>query len=134
MNTVICPIYGTSDNGSVSFDSIHSHHIAVFFVVLASGVYYAQHPQALVESQQYHALARAALSIDPMMREATCATVQALFMIMRFVYISDRTSSEERWLLSGLVARVSQIVRDIYLAVLRNPKLTQLFNKIGLRE
>src|ERR1700722_15036612 len=53
----------------------------------------------------------AALSLDPIVQEVTCATVQALFMMIRFIYDSYRASSETRWLLTGLCTRVTQTVR-----------------------
>lgn len=109
MKTVIGPIYGTT--GYPSVDLIHSHRLAVFFVVLASGAIHDGHPSATILAQQYHALSRAALSLDSIIRDANSATVQALFMIIRFIHASDAKSGEERWLLGGVCAKVAQIVR-----------------------
>jgi hypothetical protein len=107
MNTVVSPIYGTT--GYVSVDTIHSHKLSVFFITMACGVLYDNHPSAPTLAQQYHILSRAALSLDSILQEANCATVQALFMIIRFKYISD-PRGEERWLLGGLCVKVAQIV------------------------
>jgi hypothetical protein len=107
MNTLVSPIYGTT--GYVTVDTIHSHKLSVFFITMACGVLYDSHPSASTLAQQYHALSRAALSVDSIVHEANCATVQALFMIIRFIYISD-PRGEERWLLGGLCVKVAQVV------------------------
>lgn len=107
-DTVMEPIYGTTPFASL--DAIHPHRLSVFFILLASGIYYDSHPSAPILAQQYHVLSRAALSLGSILQEANCATVQALFMILRFIFITDRINNEERWLLGGLCARVAQIV------------------------
>jgi hypothetical protein len=108
MNTIISPIYGAT--GFASVDTIHSHKLSVFFIAMASGVLCDSHSSASILAQQYHALSRAALSFDSILQEANCATVQSLFMIIRFKYMSD-SRDEERWLLGGICGRVAQIVR-----------------------
>lgn len=108
---VLEPIYDAS--GYAKLDTLHSHHIAVFFIMMANGIVYDSHPSAVVISGQYHALARAALSLDSLLQEVTCATVQALYMIVRFMYVQDRASNEERWILSGLCSRLCQTVCHI---------------------
>ncbi|KAH7914825.1 fungal-specific transcription factor domain-containing protein [Hygrophoropsis aurantiaca] len=107
-NTVINPIYGTT--GIANLDNIHSHRLSVFFILLASGSLYDNAASATIIAEQYHALSRAALSLDSILQEATCATVQALFMCIRYIYQSDRTNNEGRWLLMGVCARVAQII------------------------
>ncbi|KAH7923981.1 hypothetical protein BV22DRAFT_1167136 [Leucogyrophana mollusca] len=109
VNTIINPIYGNT--GIATLDSIHSHRLSVFFILLASGALYDNTTSAAVIAEQYHALSRAALSLDSILQEATCATVQALFMSIRYIYQSDRTNNEGRWLLMGVCARVAQIVK-----------------------
>jgi hypothetical protein len=108
MKNIVDQIYGIT--GIASLDSIHSHYLSVFFILLAGGVFHDSHPSALLMAEQYHSLARAALALDSLLQEATCATVQSLFMIVRFMYNSDRASNETRWVLSGLCARVAQSV------------------------
>ncbi|TFK32802.1 fungal-specific transcription factor domain-containing protein [Crucibulum laeve] len=108
VNTILDPIYGTT--GYANLNTLHSHRLALFFILLANGVLYDTHPSAVPMAKQFHALARAALSLDSILVEATCATVQALFLMFRFIYNSDRSSNEERWLLTGLCARLAQTI------------------------
>jgi hypothetical protein len=108
VTNILDPIYGPS--GHANMDSIHSHRLSVFFILLASGIKFDTLPSAALLAEQYYSLARAALSLDPIGQEVTCATVQAIFMMIRFIYDSDRASSETRWLLTGLCTRVAQTV------------------------
>lgn len=104
------PIYGTTDIPSV--DIIHSHKLSVFFVVLANGALYDDSSSENTHwlSARYHHLARAAISLDSMLTDATVGTCEALFMLIRFLFNSDRSANEERWLITGLAARVAQMV------------------------
>ncbi|KAG2157850.1 uncharacterized protein EDB93DRAFT_1078285 [Suillus bovinus] len=108
MTNILSPLYGHT--GSPNVDNIHSHRLSVFFIVLASGSLYEQSSSSKVLAEQYHALSRAALSLDPIYQDATCATVQALFMTFGHIYQSDRANNECRWLLLGVVARVAQLI------------------------
>ncbi|KAF8636428.1 hypothetical protein AX17_003610 [Amanita inopinata Kibby_2008] len=108
MATVFDPIYLAIDY--IDLKATHSHKLAVFFIALANGILYDSHPAALTFARQYQALGRAALSFDSILQEATCATVQALFLMLRFAYNSDRRTNEERWLLTGLAARLAQAI------------------------
>ena len=109
MTTIINPIYGNT--GLPNLDLIHSHPLSVFFILLATGVVYDASPSAEALAEEYHILACAALCLDSIVvTAATCATVQALFMIIRFMYNFDRTANEARWLLVGLCCRVAQSV------------------------
>jgi hypothetical protein len=92
--------------------------------MLASGVLYEESSSSGVLAEQYHALSRAALSIDPIYQDATCATVQALFMTFGHIYQSDRTNNEGRWLLMGLVVRVAQLVSIVLRPFPRTEELT----------
>ena len=104
------PIYGST--GIPSTNIIHSHKLSVFFIVIANGALYHEESgeQAHWLSARYHQLARAALSLDPMLADASVATCEALFMMIRYLFNSDRSANEERWLITGLVARVAQMV------------------------
>jgi hypothetical protein len=108
MTNILTPLYGHTRSPNVN--NIHSHRLSVFFIMLASGVLYEESSSSGVLAEQYHALSRAALSIDPIYQDATCATVQALFMTFGHIYQSDRTNNEGRWLLMGLVVRVAQLI------------------------
>jgi hypothetical protein len=110
MNNIISPIYGST--GTASVDTIHSHRLSVFFILLASGCTYDAHHSATLSAERYYALSRAALALDSILQEATCATVQALFMMVRYIYISDCTGYENRWLLFGICTRVAQMVNS----------------------
>ncbi|KAL4073016.1 fungal-specific transcription factor domain-containing protein [Scleroderma yunnanense] len=108
MSGIIDPLYGHL--GFANLDRVHSHTLSVFFILLASGTLYDSETSAILERGRYYALARAALCIDSMLNEATCSTVQAIFMTIRFIYHSDRSSNEGRWLLTGLCVRAAQII------------------------
>ncbi|OJA10707.1 hypothetical protein AZE42_01058 [Rhizopogon vesiculosus] len=108
MANILTPLYGHT--GSPNINNVHSHRLSVFFILLASGVVYEHSPSSGVIAEQYHALSRAALSLDPIYQDATCATVQALFMTVRYIYQTDCTNNESRWLLMGVVARVAQLI------------------------
>ena len=117
------PIYGANDNPSV--DDVHAHRLSIFFAVLATGALYDRHSSAKLLAQQYNVLSRAALSLDPISREANTATVQALNLSIRFLYVSDTKDNEERWLLGGICAKLAQIVTTSHFY--RFSQLTQDF-------
>ncbi|EAU90302.2 hypothetical protein CC1G_12055 [Coprinopsis cinerea okayama7 len=99
-------------NGQRSLDHIHSHRVSVFFSILANGAVFDQQEEKTSDlaARTYSALARAAFSLDPILVEATCATVQALFLIVRFIYNADRDRNEERWLITGLNCRLAHMI------------------------
>ncbi|KAF8737756.1 hypothetical protein AX14_012328 [Amanita brunnescens Koide BX004] len=108
MTSMVNPIYTATLYGDL--EAVHSHRLAVFFMVLANGYLYDASPESVICARQYQALGRAALSFDSLSQEVTCATVQAFFLMVRFAYNSDRRANEERWLLTGLIARLSQVI------------------------
>ncbi|PFH46879.1 hypothetical protein AMATHDRAFT_68883 [Amanita thiersii Skay4041] len=108
MASIFEPIYTATEY--IDLESTHSHRLSVFFIALANGLLYDGHPAAFSSARQYQALSRAALALDSILQEATCATVQALFLMLRFAYNSDRRTNEERWLLTGLSARIAQTI------------------------
>ncbi|KAG5641983.1 hypothetical protein DXG03_003836 [Asterophora parasitica] len=128
--TILAPIYGSDDYPST--DALHSHRLAVFFMVMANGNLYDAHSSAVAVAEQYYALARAALSVDSVLVEVTCATVQAIFLIFRFVYNSSQADREERWILTGLATRVGQTVSSTRLNSIS--LMTYISSQIGLRE
>ncbi|PBK60443.1 hypothetical protein ARMSODRAFT_966033 [Armillaria solidipes] len=105
---ILTPLYFAP--GFTSLNTIHAHKLAVFFMAMGDGVLYDSSPDSAYLSEQYHALAQAAISIEPLLIEATSATVQALFMMFRFIYNSDRKSNETRWILAGLCGRIAQSI------------------------
>ncbi|KAG6815799.1 hypothetical protein H0H87_011243 [Tephrocybe sp. NHM501043] len=109
VESIVNPIYGSE--GYPSTDALHSHRLAVFFMILANGnLYDESHSDPFTVAEVYYALARAALSLDSILVEVTCATVQALFLVFRFIYNSSQSDKEERWLLTGLATRVAQTI------------------------
>ncbi|GLB41965.1 putative fungal specific transcription factor [Lyophyllum shimeji] len=106
--SILEPIYGTNEYPATN--ALHSHKLAVFFMILANGTLYDAHPSATTLAEQYYALARAALSLDSVLLEVTCATVQALFLVFRFVYDASQADKEERWLLTGLTTRIAHTI------------------------
>lgn len=108
ITSIINPLYGNLN--FVNLDRIHSHTLSVFFILLASGSLYDCESSTMLERERYYALGRAALCVDSMLNEATCSTVQAIFMTIRFIYHSDRSNNEGRWLLTGLCVRAAQII------------------------
>ncbi|KAA1468819.1 hypothetical protein DENSPDRAFT_834268 [Dentipellis sp. KUC8613] len=97
-----------SSDGTVSLLSVPAHRLSAFFSILATGVFHDTHPSAALLSDQYHALACASFSTQPIAREASIATVQALFLIILFLWMSDRSTNELRWLMSGLIGKLIQ--------------------------
>ncbi|KAJ3564105.1 hypothetical protein NP233_g8511 [Leucocoprinus birnbaumii] len=110
IQTFMDPIYGTT--GIPSLETIHSHKLAVFFGVLANGALYDETSDDNIHwlAARYNHLARAAVSLDSMLVDASVATCEALFMMIRFLFNSDRSANEERWLITGLAARVAQMI------------------------
>lgn len=132
MTNILTPLYGHT--GSPNINNIHSHRLSVFFILLASGALYEQSSSSGVMAEQYHALSRAALSLDPIHQDATCATVQALFMATRHIYLTDCANNEGRWLLMGVVGRVAQLVSTVRFRGERSKGANNNLSQIGLRK
>ncbi|KAF9457528.1 fungal-specific transcription factor domain-containing protein [Collybia nuda] len=106
--TIIDPMYA---NDRANAENLHSHRLSVFFMVLALGSVYDAEDSRDMSTKQYQALARATLSLDSILREVTCATVQALFLVSRSIMCnSDQDGKEGRWLMTGLCARIAQTI------------------------
>lgn len=63
-------------------------------------------------AERYHALSCAALSLAPILSEAMCATIQALFLCNAFLDTNARVASEECWIMVGLCGRLAYAVRS----------------------
>ncbi|EPQ56450.1 hypothetical protein GLOTRDRAFT_39370 [Gloeophyllum trabeum ATCC 11539] len=97
---------------AINVDALHPHRLSVFFMVLATGTLFDDSIEsATIVAEQYHALACAALSLKSILDEASTTAVQALFMLVHFVFLSDRGGNERRWLLCGICSRIAQIVQ-----------------------
>ncbi|EKM49978.1 uncharacterized protein PHACADRAFT_213749 [Phanerochaete carnosa HHB-10118-sp] len=109
MEDLIGSIYGSSNVPSV--EHVHPHKLAVFLGILAIGhqrsVDFETSQGLNLNAERYYVLSCAALCLTPIMAEAMCATVQALFLVDRYVWSSTRRACEELWLLIGVMARVA---------------------------
>jgi hypothetical protein len=108
-NTVLEPLY-SSANATVSLVDFEPHRLAVFFMVLGTGALFDGHPSARMAAEQYHAIACAAFALESIVGGATCASIQALLMMAHFLFLTDRSGNERRWLLSGLCNKVIHMV------------------------
>lgn len=121
-STILNPLYPTSSGIQIiDVANMHSHRLAAFFAILATGSLYETDTDLnlnradsatgpTLTSSRYYALSRAAVSLDSIFLEVTCATVQALFVMMHFLFNTDRSSNEEKWLLTGITVNVAQSV------------------------
>ncbi|EGO23157.1 hypothetical protein SERLADRAFT_471933 [Serpula lacrymans var. lacrymans S7.9] len=90
------------DNGPAN-----SHRLAVLFMVLALGTLMdLDKPSHSQESKQYYQLGRAALSLDSVFEEQSIISIQALFLMCHFMFLSDIEGP--RWALMGLVVKLAQ--------------------------
>lgn len=91
-------------------DQVQSHQIAVLFVVLAIGSYLSADRNGKATSERYFSLACAAMSIDPIVKEANTTTINAIFIMLLYFALVETPSSERRWLVSGLMQRLAYSV------------------------
>ena len=107
--SILEPLY-TSANGAISLISFEPHRLSVFFMILAIGALFDSHPSARTIAEQYHAFACATFSLESVVSGATCASVQAILMMTHFLFLTDRSGNERRWLLTGLCTKVVHMV------------------------
>lgn len=107
IDEIVDAIYTT---GYPIIDTVHPHKLSVFFSLMAQGLSFSREASAALVQEQYHALACAMLSLDPITRGVTVSTVQAFFLIVRFLNSTVRTAAEDCWILFGICVRVSQTV------------------------
>ncbi|KAI0041617.1 hypothetical protein FA95DRAFT_1598877 [Auriscalpium vulgare] len=105
---ILKPIYQTLD-GRTCLSTIHAHNLSVFFMVLAIGSVFDDWPSRELLTEQYHALGRAAFALESIVRGATCAGSQALFLMLHYLY-HDRSGNERRWMLMGVCAKMSHMI------------------------
>jgi hypothetical protein len=86
------------------------HRLSVFFIILGIGALFDSHQNARRIAEQYNAFACATFSLESILDGATCASIQALFMMAHFLLLTDRSGSERRWLITGLTAKVIHMV------------------------
>lgn len=103
------PLY-SSINDPVAFVHFEPHRLSVFYMVLSIGALFDPHPNARITAEQYHAFACATFSLESIVGGATCASFQALLMMEHFLFSTDRSGNERRWLLGGLCTKVIHMV------------------------
>ncbi|KAJ8094760.1 hypothetical protein PM082_010766 [Marasmius tenuissimus] len=92
---------------NINVEGIHSHRLSAFFMILGAGIMYDPSPDSQSVAKRYYALAKAALSFDPITKDVSCATIQSLLVMFRYHYNMDRRSNEVRWLIIGVCSRVA---------------------------
>ncbi|KAF9054340.1 hypothetical protein BJ165DRAFT_1522883 [Panaeolus papilionaceus] len=85
---------------------ISPHSLSIFFATVALGILCDKTEDGNKRSERYHNLARAALSFQSLSMDASCATIQAVFLITRLTQKIHSCVSEECWLLNGLNNRL----------------------------
>lgn len=110
MTTIIDQIYNYPQVPTV--ESIHPHRLSLLFGILSLASLRSMNDALSdINATRYHILACSALSLAPILSEASCVTIQAMFTCHTFLYTSVRGASEENWLLLGMMARLGYRVR-----------------------
>lgn len=108
-SNILEPLY-SSANEPVPLVHFEPHRLSVFFMVLGIGALFDSHPNARTIAEQYHAVATATFSLESIVGGATCASIQALYMIAHFLMLTDRSGGERRWLVTALTAKLIHMV------------------------
>ena len=120
---ILEPLYSSTD-GAISLIHFEPHRLSVFFMILGTGALFDSHPSARTIAEQYHAFACATFSLESVVGGATCASVQAILMMSHFLFLTDRSGNERRWLLNGLCTKVIHMVGRALLNPLVNSDKT----------
>lgn len=107
-SSILEPLY-SSVNGA-SLINFEPHRLSVFFMVLGIGTLFDAHPSARTIAEHYHAFACATFSLESVVGGATCASVQAILLMTHFLFLTDRSGNERRWLLSGLCTKLIHMI------------------------
>lgn len=122
-------------NGMTIGENLHSHEVAVIFLVFAVGSHVSEDSDDQALGEKYRWLACAAMSLNPLIKEATSTTLQALFVMVQYFSCVDSPSCERRWLLSGVMYRLAC---SVSWKVSSHPytklTLSRYIQKIGLRK
>jgi hypothetical protein len=108
-SSILEPLY-SSANGAISLINFEPHRLSVFFMVLGIGTLFDSHPSARTIAEHYHAFACATFSLESVVGGATCASAQAILLMTHFLFLTDRSGNERRWLLSGLCTKLIHMV------------------------
>ncbi|KAI5124204.1 hypothetical protein M0805_005054 [Coniferiporia weirii] len=97
-------------NGLTIGESLHAHEVALIYLILAMGSHLGEDDNGRAVGEKFYHLACAALSLNPIMKEATSTTLQALFVMVQYFNCIDSPSCERRWLVAGIMFRLSYII------------------------
>lgn len=138
MDEMLVVIYRRGSAGEVE-DEYGPHDLALLFIVLAIGALVepelpqnSKHGQpstahatqsTAAYAEHFHQIARAAITLQPVLEKPSIVTVQALHLMSIYNAMSgsdltNDTSMEMTWSLLTLAAHLSQTVRGILLSVL----------------
>lgn len=111
------------------------HDLALLFLVFAIGVLVGKEPSN-AQGEHFHQIARAAISLQPVLEKPSIVTIQALHLMSIYNAMSgsdlrSETSMEMTWSLITLAAHLSQTVR-LSLCLVLCSDISCL--QIGLRE
>ena len=132
-HAILEPLY-SSANGVISLISFEPHRLSVFFMILGIGALFDSHPDARTIAEQYHAFACATFSLESVVGGATCASAQAILMMSHFLFLTDRSGNERRWLLNGLCTKVIHMVGRVLPYLVAESDKTSSVPQIGLRK
>ncbi|KAF8269849.1 hypothetical protein EI94DRAFT_1573121, partial [Lactarius quietus] len=108
--SILEPLYA-SPTGAISLINFEPHRLSVFFMILGIGALFEwDSPSTKTLAETYHAFACATFSLESVVGGATCASAQAILLMTHFLFLTDRSGNERRWLLSGLCTKVIQMV------------------------
>jgi len=96
----------------VSLQHVSSHRLSVLFMVFALGTLMDTHrPLCSIEAEEYHSLARACLSVEPVYDNSSLQAVQSmLLMIWYYTLTANRRSNGYRLAIWGVVIRLCQAI------------------------
>ncbi|TRM60171.1 hypothetical protein BD626DRAFT_505706 [Schizophyllum amplum] len=110
--TVLQPLYSALEQDDIG--PVHAHKLSLFFAMIGVGALFDKTDPNGTNwmAPRYIYLSRGVLSFHSMLQEVTCATVQAVFLIVRFMYrtVPQQRRNEERWVLLGLCSRLASII------------------------
>lgn len=109
---VFTPLYAQGPT-TITDEPIHSHRLSLMFMVLAIGsLMNTSIPAYNRDAEKYHQLARAALFNTTIFDEPTINAVQALYLMVFYLFLADRhgTSSGARWAIMGIAVKVGQSI------------------------
>ncbi|THU88687.1 hypothetical protein K435DRAFT_761640 [Dendrothele bispora CBS 962.96] len=109
---VYSQFYDPNSNRS-SDDPILLHRLSLMFMVLAIGsLMDPSLPPYNIEAEKFHQLAKAALFKESFLDAPTINSVQALFLMSYYLFLSDRhgNNSGARWAINGLAVKLAQSI------------------------